>query len=379
MRFPATFGPAAAKPLLAPRVVAWLAAALLLLALTLVVHRWMERYRPVPAPAGWSGGAAAASGAAAAGSPEILEGWERHGTTDEVRVDAGRVELVGTDARRAIGLKRVLPLPPGIRAIGLAATVGVEGVRGGARYWERAGVYVIGRTADGRPVYPSPYDLVLATGTRSPARLERRFVLAPEVVEVAVYIHMNRATGRLVLEDLAITPLADRPAFTHARAAVTGAWVVVLAWGGWLVVRGQRSRVRAAGLCALALIGLGLLLVPHDLRRSVLDLGGMLTLGGRGPELTADLGHVGLFVVLGGAAGLAFRRARLLGVACLVIVAGALGEAVQLLSDERSAELSDALLNVAGGLIGLTLARALLRVRQKIRHPATAAGETRPG
>ena len=98
----------------------------------------------------------------------------------------------------------------------------------------------------------------------------------------------------------------------------------------------------------------------------------LLHLTGVDPESVADWGHFTLFVIMSGITAFGVRRERRWQAFLLLLCLAALFEAVQLMTDDRSAQISDWLRNSAGVLVGFG-AGSMLRGSLKVIRPASAS------
>ena len=90
------------------------------------------------------------------------------------------------------------------------------------------------------------------------------------------------------------------------------------------------------------------------------------------PEAVADWGHFTLFVIMSTITAFGARRERRWQAFLLLVCLAALFEAVQLMTDDRSAQISDWLRNSAGVLVGIGTG-SLLRGGLRVIRPAGAS------
>lgn len=325
---------------------AWVILAALLALATVHLHRDVEAYRPL------GGERLAASGFAGA---DALEAWQVEAGKGHARVEDGVLVLEAPPEDAYVSLRQSVPVRDGEVAYRLEAEIRLDGVTPGRRPWERARVYVIGATPDGKLVWDRHEDLVRRAGSTGWTRLAGDFRLAPGSTEAVVLLRLHKAAGRMDVRHVSLLGLEHRPVFMAASHGLMLGWVLLGGWGGALLWRHARHR-RAAALLGVAVAGgFWLLLVPHPIRSAV--LGYVAALGGNvlAPETVAKLGHFLIFAVIACLARLAVPQVpAALKLAVLLLVAGA-GEVLQFMAVDRSPSLYDWGVNSSGVLLGFAL------------------------
>ncbi|MDF1585016.1 hypothetical protein [Marinimicrococcus flavescens] len=349
----------------------WIVTAALLALATVHLYRDVEPYRPL-------GGERLESGSFAAPGP--LKAWQVEAGGERVQVEDGVLRLEAGPEDSFATVRQSVKLRPGEVAYRLAVEARLEGVEAGSRPWERARIYVIGASPDGKLAWDRHEDLLRSAGTTPWTRLAGDFRLAPGASEAVVLLRLHKAPGRLLVREVSLLGLEYRPLFHAASYGLMLAWVLVGGWGGALVWRHARHRWAAALLGVTVAGGFYLLLVPHPTRAAVLawaaGLGGNLV----PREMIAMAGHFLIFALIAALARLAMPQVpALVKLAVLILVAGA-GEVLQFLAVDRSPSLHDWGVNASGALtgfalgsLGLALARGL-RTLARRRHARSTGG-----
>jgi hypothetical protein len=158
-------------------------------------------------------------------------------------------------------------------------------------------------------------------------------------------------------------PLRERPLFRLARVVLIFGWALV---GGWTLVhllRTLRSPWLAAALGLAALVAIVLLVLPSATEQRLLSvLAGLLGIEGFDLALLGDTAHVLVFAALALLATAAVRNVSPWVVLATLALAAPLAEYVQLLTEGRDVDPSDALRNLLGVAIGGGLGLLLRRV-----------------
>ncbi|MDF1585017.1 VanZ family protein [Marinimicrococcus flavescens] len=349
------------------------ALAALLVAATLAVHGGIERYQP-------AGSAMIENPAFDPGPGGEPERWELRPGSGEVVAEDGVLRLHNGAAPGTVTVRQVVPLRQGVTALRVEAVVAAEEVRPEKVPLAGAAVYVVGRDPDGALAFGSHYDLVRLTGSRTPRRYADVFEVAPQAVEAVLFIELFAASGGLTVSDLRVTGLRDAPFFTLARWLLAGAWLA----GGVAALAVLRRRLGSGAAVAVGTVaaaGAALLLLPWELRGVVLGAAQTwLGLEAVGTETIANAGHVVIFLALGLVARLVLAQAPWFRLVLGLVGLAVLGEVMQLLTDGRSAQAGDVLLNSLGGLAGLLAAGLLRAAGRRLRgRPGTdgLAGEER--
>ncbi|MDX6748863.1 hypothetical protein SH611_03490 [Geminicoccaceae bacterium 1502E] len=336
----------------------WVATAALLALATAHLYRDVEPYRPL-------GGERLESGSfATSGS---LSGWRIEAGGERVQVENGVLRLEARADDAFATLRQSVQVRRGEVAYRLAVEARLEGVEAGSQSWERARIYVIGATPDGRLAWDRHEDLLRSAGTTPWTRLAGDFRLAPGASEAVVVLRLHKAPGRLLVREVSLLGLEYHPLFHAASYGLMLAWVLVGGWGGALVWRHARHRWAAALLGVTVAGGFYLLLVPHPTRAAVLAWAAALG-GGLVPRGTiAMAGHFVLFALIAALARLAMPQVPgPVKLALLVLVAGA-GEVLQFLAVDRSPSLHDWGVNVSGALTGFALGSLGLALARGLR------------
>ncbi len=343
----------------------WLALSLLVLAATLALTSHAVRFAP-------EGGQFLRNPTLAAGQDgQPFAGWEVRGAP---RLVDGALVLENADPKKTVGLAQQLAVPPGVRSFYLEAVVGCRNVVPGPDPgWQHAMVYLVGRTASGAKVYPDPYTLFWGCGTRAPQRYADLFAFAEPIQSVTLYAMLIDTTGQMTVSGLSMRAGHTSPVYRLGYLPLALGWVLVILGGGWLLVATLRSRWLAGLLVAAVTGSVVLLLMSAVPREAFLGLvSWLLHLRDVDPEAVADWGHFTLFVIMSTITAFGARRERRWQAFLILVCLAALFEAVQLMTDDRSAQISDWLRNSAGVLVGIGTG-SLLRGGLRVIRPAGAS------
>jgi VanZ like family len=321
-------------------IACWSSVVLALIGLTLGLHEFVPRYRPL--------------------DRQLLENHDfgrdlaEWGTTGRVRPDPRRsgavvLEVAGAAAgtaslRQAVDLVRT-PATVIVRAELAAEIVDPgDGRIGGA--W-----IIVGSLVGSSPASPywetGAFEPYLVTGSHGWWPLEAALTVPAGSPMLTFEAGVGGGVGSVLrITDLAVLEASERINFRIGRLALMVAWGLTAVWGGAAVYRGLGSgwaRLAFAVLLGTAALGL---LMPESARPPIslfrADAG-------------AATGHMLLFFFL----ALAFRLARpqdpsWLSLGLLALLAAA-SEVLQLFVPARGPELPDLLADFAGILAGLVL------------------------
>jgi len=323
-------------------------------------------------------------------------GWTAVGTPQTMRFIDGGVDL----SRAEVGvllLEQTLPRPRGVDYARLSARVKLIDVRAGKLPWEGARVLLVQHDAEARAQWEFPHQLLRAQGDADWRAFDAVFFLPPQTETLRVVFGLNQASGTVMVRDLALVGLNERPGFVLFRAALALAWLALCLVIAVRVLR--RPGRGAAGVAVIAVAVVILLggLLPHTMKSELSSLA--RDWGERaspaGPAVTdtsrpapaapapsrqsatdAGLmglvwtllhksGHVTLFALLALVARWCWPRVALWQCGVLLLVFAMSAETLQLLTLDRLSSPRDALLNAVGVIIGLLLAVAIGRWRRQ--------------
>jgi hypothetical protein len=344
---------------------ALLACTLLVAALTGALYGLADRYEP-------DGRAWLANPGFAPDPAGRPAGWEIEGPPGAVQALAGGgVRLTNLDPAGRVGLRQVLRRERGDASVfDLAAVVASEGIAGGRPGW-RPGRVTLAVDGEDDEVRGRHVELANVRGSSPPRVHQRRFTFGARIGAVELALRLRTATGSLVVRDLSITGLVERPGFRAAAWALRAAWAGLFAGWLWLGLRGLR---RPGGRLVLGASATGaalLLLLPVDLRHALTEEVSRKLLGGLvSAETAGQVGHVAIFLTLGWLVRWLRPRDPLpLSLAALTFAAGA-AELAQFLADARQPSADDWACNALGAALGVGLAWLASRAP----GPAPASG-----
>ncbi len=354
-----------ADPAFWRRLWPWLVLSLLVLAATFVIADHEVRFTRVP------GELLTNPTFSAAKDGNAFADWEIRGAP---RLVDGTLVLDNDDHAKNVGVTQRMTVPPGVQSFYLEAVVGCRNVVPGPHAgYQHAMVSLLGRTASGAKVYADPFKLFWGCGTRAPRRYADLFVFREPIKTLSISAMLAHTTGEMTVSGLSMSAGRVSLAYRIGYPLVAVAWIVVIGAGGWLLISTLESRW-LVGLLVVSVSGsIFLLLMSAVPREAFLGVvGHLLHLTGVDPELVADWGHFTLFVIMSGITAFGVRRERRWQAFLLLLCLAALFEAVQLMTDDRSAEISDWLRNSAGVLVGFG-AGSMLRGSLNVIRPAGAA------
>ena len=261
---------------------------------------------------------------------------------------AGGFALVADDASAYRGLGWTLAVPDGATHLRVRARLLWQDVSQGEKVWQRASVNVRQSAADGGHRERALFN----DGDSGALALDEVLPLEPGTATVQVLVRLLRATGELQVRGLRASWGVERGWIAPAMGATGVVWA--LAFVGLAARWWPRSR---AGLGLLGALGLALALVlmPGWMRDGALRM----LVGWSGNPSLAALGgalsgytHLVMFAVLGLAMVLARPTWPWWRTVLELCVLAAASEWVQLLVPGRSADWSDAGMDLVGLMLG---------------------------
>lgn len=339
-------------------VLAWLITTLLLTLLTLVVFRGMERFEPVPVDwpqdPGFEQLAAALAHRSADPTAPLPSGWQIEGDPSQLTVERGVLRLRNTDPEASIGVRQIFELgPDDPRTFYLEAVASSRNVRGQRPGFRVGEVSFVADHDIDRSRFTSVHRLAALRGDRGPERFAQTFRFPSTAQRIELGIRLRHATGTLAVRSIRLTGLAETSAFRLTRLILTAVWTLTIMAGTVLFWRGIDDRRTGAALVAAAIAGLGLLLMPSDMREAwLMPLAQLIPGHDVDSESPAVFGHFAIFAVTGLLVRLARREEHgLIQLALLVGLAG-LSELLQFMAELRTPSLDDWLTNTLGALAG---------------------------
>lgn len=280
-----------------------------------------------------------------------------------VELGPGSAVLANSAGTGTVALRVTVPSGRPLAGLRVSARLAAEDLRPTGDWSSGGHLRLVGRDAEGRLLFERELHLARLAGTRAPYPLRRDVALPSGAVGATLTVELVRASGRLVVSDLALVPLRERPIFRLARAGLVLGWILV---GGWTVLRllgSLRSPLLAGTLGLAATVAIVLLVLPRSPEQRLAgELARLLGLEAFDLEQLGDIAHVLVFAGLALLATAAVRALSPWAVLLALALAAPVAEYVQLLTDGRSAEPADALRNLAGVAIGGGLGLLLRRL-----------------
>lgn len=280
-----------------------------------------------------------------------------------VELGPGSALLANSTGTGSVALRVTVPSGRPLAGLRVTARLAAEDLKPAADWSSGGHLRLVGRAADGRLLFDRELHLTRLAGTRAPFPFRRDVALPTGAVGATLEIELVRASGRLVVSELALVPLRERPLFRLARAALILGWILV---GGWTVLRllgNLRSPLLAGTLGLATTVAIVLLVLPRSPeQRLVGELARLLGLESFDLEQLGDIAHVLVFAGLALLATTAVRGLSPWAVLLALVLAAPVAEYVQLLTDGRSAEPGDAFRNLTGVAIGGGLGLLLRRL-----------------
>ena len=360
--------------------------ALVLMAATLALFALTERYQLVTAQVLRNGDFSAG-----------LEGWQVTNGKKQIELEQGILRIRATHGGETPGIRQQIKRAAGMERLRLSAWVRHSDVTIGLRPWNAMRLLLVQKNAQGDALWELPHVLEQDRGDSPWHRVSRVFWLPPRVAAVEVMVVLNQVAGEMEVRDLSLDVVQQRQAFSIMRYGLIAAWLLLLPWLAWPLLRAGRHR---CGRLAVAIMSLAILvgaLTPHtakhELRRLAksayhselaVTIKGLVktTVKSAAPDIVREvrkarqdgvagvpigqiwravhkLGHLGLFALLGLATTLAWRRQSWKRLGLYLFAFAITAETLQLLSLDRSAHPMDAGLNVLGAAAGLALGSRL--------------------
>jgi len=297
---------------------------------------------------------------------------ERHGAAAKLTAAAGQRPT----------LSQLVLAPDGAGYLRLEGELRWAGVAAGERPWERARLLLVQLDEKGRARFELPHTVLQAEGDANWRAVARTFWISQRTGAVEARLQLNRVAGELEARGLALTPMRERDGFAVVRQALLLGSLLAWAWAALPVLAWRLRGVVAVGLGVLIVAGA---LLPHSAKQEAQDFVGELLAGPRpaaapsgeparapaGLEapgeaeaevdwLTAQkIAHFAAFVLLALAAFWAQPATPAWRIVVWLAGFAAASEAMQLFAVDRTPQVRDAALNIAGVLAGAALAAAL--------------------
>ncbi|MBC8239585.1 MAG: VanZ family protein [Alphaproteobacteria bacterium] len=319
-----------------------------------------------------------------------LSDWQAAGQGAQLQLDQGVLRIRAEAPGQSIGLRQTIERDPSVDRVRLSAWVRHTGISAGRYTWNAMRLLLVQKDGKGNDLWELPHVVAQERGDGPWRHVSRVFWLPPRVKAMEVTAVLSRVTGQMQVRDLTLAVLREHTAFTFARYGLVAVWLFTVPWLVWPLFRRGPGRRGRLALTVLAVIILAGALTPHaaknQLHRLVDEMAqsfkaeqGQVAPGKADPAAptaasatSADdnglpiseiwrmghkLGHVVLFTLLALAAALTLRRQSWWRLSLYLCVFAVAAETVQLLSLDRTSQVTDAGLNILGVISGLALGR----------------------
>lgn len=291
-----------------------------------------------------------------------LEGWALTGRGRAELQSGGGVILEVREPGAGVALRQSLPEPGRLRLLRLSGELEARAIDPGPRFWQRGRLVLVSLNAEQR-MLPVPHLAADLEGNRSLRTYRKVFTVPREAVDLQVRLQLIGATGRLVVRQVGLYEVRERPEYRRFRSLGMGLWIAALAWLAW-PYRGRLRFDRAHLLLYVAFAGVFAgTLMPVEIKKPV-EAQVVAVLGALLPLLEHHLnseninktGHFLFFALL--AFGLARANAgqRLRGLLLGLVLLASLSEVLQFFVDGRHPRFTDLLVDVLGIGLGVALA-----------------------
>ncbi|MCB1755695.1 MAG: VanZ family protein [Gammaproteobacteria bacterium] len=306
---------------------------------------------------------------------EQFTGWEKQGDPDNFRSTEDFIELSQDAAWQNTQLIQRLTPSGAPSSYLLSGELAVEGLIAGEKPWQRGGLLLLRLNENGERIASD--DVTSLDGDLTWARHQAFIDIPPATAGVAVAARILEATGSLRIKSLSLLPAEQQAWFETIRYGFIVIWAMAIFALLWFIIRNHG--VTTPLLVVLILAGLAFIgtLMPRDtvigldariteLLPNFLNDGLKQVLNSIFPgyikhanQEISKLGHWLIFALLGLSSALYFRKYSLWICGFALLTMAATTETLQLLTDARSANIRDLLIDSAGILAGFLLATPL--------------------
>ncbi len=301
---------------------------------------------------------------------EDLAGWSAtpQGITVPSPISA-TVHLAAGPNDREVLLEQIVPDVNAYEVLSLSCDLKSRDLSAVGTGWHAARAALLGIGYDGQQLSFRPHTLDNLTGTRDWVHREGLFPVYPDNHQIKVVLHITGMQGDMWVRNLSLRPMRERTLFQYLYLPSIGLWVVVSFWVLLPVIRSSIGNIRRMLVLALAgtlLLGVlipesvkqvaGNALFPSLARKTYIDKGvreffffPLL----REPDVYL-VAHFTMFTLIAAVmfAIKPYRIANATAIGYLMLFAF-LTEVVQLLTQGRTAQLSDFVIDTAGIALGL--------------------------
>lgn len=329
-------------------------------------------------------------------------GWVATPGTGSVETDGEVVRLANPDPDGSVALSQLIPAIRAPSYVRVALEYRLRDVSTGLAPWERLRVIMVQRNAEGVPRWELPHTVVLDRGDAEWQQAERIFWISRRTHGMEFRIQLNKASGLVEVRDLTVRTMQEKDGFGTLRYILFMSWLVAWVWVVVPILSQRRYKWRAV---LAMLVGLGILggsLTPHTARQILREKIGFdsgwvesrqahkeqqqqaqeevkpqpppppaaAVVSAGNPSLiwyaVQKSGHFTLFVLLSVAVFWARPRTPVLPIVACLLSYAMIAELLQLFAEERTPQVSDAGLNVAGVLLGVLVVLAWRALRRRV-------------
>ncbi len=321
--------------------------------------------------------------------------WTVSGRTERTADAHGSLHIEGKGKGHVSGVRQVVPRPEGAEVLRLTANVRYAGVTEGPRIWQSMRLLMVQRDAAGKALWELPHVAAQEHGDSPWRQVALTARLPQRVKAVEVFAVLNHVAGSMDVRDLKLDVVEESNLFLVLRYALTAAWAISLPWLAWPLLRAGPRRLGRAAVALMATVILIGVLTPHTAKLELRRIAQELTRPDPKPaavetqkpaavkkaevkpapktarpspipiseywRIAHKSGHVSLFLALALLAALTWREAVWWRLGLYPAVFALATEILQLLSLDRSAHVTDAVLNLAGVTAGLAAGIAFNR------------------
>ncbi len=301
--------------------------------------------------------------------PDLLTNRWIDTTTGEGRIQISDHELAlySSNPRMGARVSQDLPAIEHGSVLLFSAEVKCDNVVRGRKPWNLARLVLVQNDGE-KDLWNRPLILAALTGTQDWESYQNFFYIPPETQSARVVAEIHLSTGSFQVRNLHLYPVNETTTYLWAKKIILFSWgaFFLLLVGSCLFAEKRSPLFRLILMSAFISIVIGTSLpgymkttVMYEVEAQMDEISPTFT--DIVPMDLSNLWHAGIFFLLGLILGLMMKQASLIQIIAIIMMMAGGTEIVQLYIDGRTPQISDFLIDSAGGLAGIMLIRLLNR------------------
>lgn len=302
-----------------------------------------------------------------------LAGWQIRGNKDGVSIKANEVSLTSSDPTKNIGISQTITVSPEFSLIRLRGIISSTEVKPGKKKWHRARFMLVSYDQNGKWL-PGAHEVIGLSGSNQGRQYNHIFAISPEAHEIRVVAQLAHCTGTMTIKNLSLQPVSQTPYHPYLKWSLLCLWAIFLSLMLDVEPANNGRIMKYLVYIAAGLIIIGTF-IPAQLKEEieqtikkqsapVTNITNKLMKQSdnannlpHNPEINIDkLCHFFFFAIFACLRFHTIGHKKTRDVLLEILILACASELMQLYAEGRSAQVTDVLIDCAGGMTGIILA-----------------------